>query len=63
MAIKRLNDQDRAYLARTDHEVIKALEAELRKGNPSAELKALLDSRDGARTRIRDKKAPGGGHV
>lgn len=58
MAMKRLvSDADRAKrsLAKTDHEVIKAMEAVLRERGVDADMAALLDKREAARQRARKK--------
>ncbi len=57
MAMKRLRSQDptradKAFLAGTDHEILKAVEKTLRALGPSPELEALLDLRNGARRRL-----------
>ena len=59
MAVKRLTDEaarDRRLLAKSDDRVIEALEAGLRERNPDPELTALLDDRDAARGRLKNRK-------
>ena len=63
MAVKRLIDERRrieGFLARTDHEIIKAVEA-LVKGKGDARVDALIAEREDARERLQSasRKAPG----